>query len=269
MDWGDQILRDLVDAMEDNTGGSGTQYIQGNSTNEGSLVADADNQGTIEKIPAKCDMWGWVRNGVLTLECTDETLGSAQLTATFYDSDNSVNLSGAESTLTLKAQWLSRIYGIKLGFKATYTEANAGGSVSASDFSSWYSEGEDDSNSDEGTWYMDYTNSTKLIELYKDSAKDSADLVASGTWDGTPGSSVTLAAQNGSGLTVTVQVDSDPGGDGTLEVTINSPKLKDRWYIDYTNDKDCVWDEFLGKKYQFEFPTSGDKEIPQALAERS
>lgn len=71
------------------------------------------------------------------------------------------------------------------------------------------------------------------VSLYKDAAKEVADLVSQGTATGNGGATLTVAAQNGSGLTVTTLVPAT-AVDATFELNLGlfeAPPALDRQYI--------------------------------------
>jgi hypothetical protein len=228
------LLAELDDDMADN----GTaQTIEKNTVTGlagGALAAvfDPDNVGvgTLSFIAAR----EHAPSGTVTLKCTagkDDTLSETFGVELLVKKTNQV-IKG-KLDLVIKKEWESQLIGHRLKLNRTIVDAFDGGSQ----VSTYVINGETLDNTDFGILYLELLagsfpgGNNRRINLYKDSAKQS--LVARGDriGDGT----VTLAEQNGSGLTgscVIVYASDD------LDIQVNLQAFKEGDIITFEVEND-------------------------------
>jgi hypothetical protein len=248
------VVGDLIDAMNDETV-AGQQTVQSRSAHYDEVVAPVADVGNVGKGSLATGYFEHFISGTYTVECISATLGSEQFSVSVVD--RSGKKFSSENYLQVRQTFNSLDLGLNdLLLSRTIEDSDSGSGIAAR-LSDWAFQGESSNNTDSGKLYGKYIDSTKTLYLYSDSSLADRYEVASGVWDGTPGSTVVLAESRGSGLTGTVKVNSDPAADvSDLEVNLNVFAVGDKFYFEVEKVGYTWWNEFFGQIFKANLPSS-------------
>lgn len=232
------LLEDARDNMADETSPA-AQTVLKRTVTAGSPTEDASNQG--DGTMSAPTMEEWAQDGLVTLVCTDATIGAEKFTLTQTLDDVPGTSLAAVSRLQVGRTFADPVLGIRSALLSRAIALTAGSTNDFGAGSYWSFSGESASNTNDGVIYLKVIASggSWYIEGYKASTYASDQKVFTSAV-GAAGATVVLSAANGSGLTGSGKIGAAPTttNTGTLDLktfrTQNTNGVPDKITIDVT-----------------------------------
>lgn len=254
-----------------------TQTVKKNTVTNGSLTAAPQNIGqmSLSNIVLK----EHALSGTLNFRCTEESFPSEQITISHKLTNILPNGSDSIASANL-AQIARTLEDAVIGFKALFNRVITDTGDPNNVFSTYVISGESTTNTNNGLLYAKLSASPTpatfkwLLEVFKNSDLASANLVDNANIaSGTGTVAVTLTAQNGSGLNMTLDFNKTNANGASLPyqatvINLNRLRLDDSWTMTITNDEAGLFQIFLARYYGFSINSAVSPTILDAMAQR-